>query len=147
MAISTDYRDNTRSAFQQYAVVSDFNACKLPRGISTKMAAPLGVAFVAASIALGVCLGVEFFSFEDKSGGIDLLDRLRSLARHSIPEDIREECFDGIRVQDRAKKGDWIVIWGGEIAHCFEIFSRLLKQAPRLVDAVRFSLLNLLDCE
>lgn len=147
MAISTDYRDNRRSAFQQYAVVSAFNACKLPPGISSKEAAPLGVAFVAASIALGVCLGVDFLSLESKSRGLDLLQIVRSLDRNSLPEDIRAECFDGIKVQERAKKGDWIAIWGGEIALRFAMISYLLRQAHRLVDVVRFNSPNLPDCE
>ncbi|CAG8955117.1 hypothetical protein HYFRA_00007132 [Hymenoscyphus fraxineus] len=116
MAISTDYRDSKRSAFQQYALVSDFNACKLPDGVNTIEAAPLGVAFVAASIALGVCLGVNFSSVDRGPCGIDLLQTVRSIPRDSLPPDIRTECFDGIRTQDRPKKGDWIAIWGASSA-------------------------------
>lgn len=114
LAISTDYRDNRKAAFQQYSVVSDFNACKLPPHLSAIEAAPLGVAFVAAALALGICLGVDFLGTDDRARGPDLLRAVRSLPREALPEDIRKECFDGIQENERAKAGDWIVIWGGE---------------------------------
>ena len=115
MAISTDYRDSRKGGFQEYAVVSDFNACKLPFHLPAIYAAPLGVAFVASAIALGICLGVDF-SNVNNSGirGPDILGMVRSLPRDSLPADIRSECFDGIRQEERAKAGDWIAIWGGE---------------------------------
>jgi hypothetical protein len=114
LGIATDYRDSRRSAFQQYAVVSDFNACKLPANISPKEAAPLGVAFVAAALALGVCLGIDFVPGSPRPRGPDLLQIVRSFAQESLPKDIRAECFDKLREDERAKPGDWIVIWGGE---------------------------------
>jgi NADPH:quinone reductase-like Zn-dependent oxidoreductase len=60
MAISTDYRDSRKAAYQQYAVVSDFNAYRIPPNITVTEVAPLGVAFVAAAVALGICLRVDF---------------------------------------------------------------------------------------
>jgi NADPH:quinone reductase-like Zn-dependent oxidoreductase len=115
LGIATDYRDSRRSAFQQYAVVSDFNACKLPPNITTREAAPLGVAFVAAALALGVCLGLDFLSGGAGPRGPDLLQIVRLLTRESLPKDIRAECFDKLKEDERAKAGDWIVIWGGKI--------------------------------
>lgn len=114
MAISTDYRDSRKSAYQQYAVVSDFNACRLPKCISAKDAAPLGVAFVAAALALGICLGMDFRSAKGGPRGPDLLQTVRSLSRNALPEDIRKECFHGIAEGERARAGDWIAIWGGK---------------------------------
>src|SRR3954464_13946480 len=97
MAVSTDYRDSRKAACQQYSVVSDFNACKLPDMISAKEAAPLGVAFVAASLALGICIGMDFLGGTGGPRGPDLLRAVRSLSRNALPEDIRTECFDGIK--------------------------------------------------
>ena len=115
MAISTDYRDSRKAAFQQYVVVSDFNACKLPPNISAENAAPLGVAFVAAALALGICIGMDFVVTNKGPRGPDLFHTVRSLSRDALPNDIRAECFDGIREEERAKGGDWIAIWGGMI--------------------------------
>lgn len=94
MAISTDYRDSRKAAYQQYVVASDFNVCRLPPTMSIKEAASLGVTFVAAVLALGVCMGVDFVAAGPR--GPDLLRAVRSLPRVRITEDIREECFDGI---------------------------------------------------
>jgi len=116
MAISTDYRDSRKSAFQQYAVVSDFNACKLPLNISPAEAAPLGVAYVAAALALGICMGIDFRGEKNKGPrGPDLLRIVRSLPRDALGKDIHTECFHGIREDERARAGDWIAIWGGMI--------------------------------
>lgn len=114
MSISTDYRDNRKSAYQQYSVVSDFNACRLPDHVSGIDAAPLGVAFVAAALGLGICLGLDFAGISGRPQGPDLLKTVRSLSRDSLPEDIRKSCFDGMEESERPKVGDWIVIWGGK---------------------------------
>lgn len=114
MGISTDYRDSRKAAYQQYAIVSDFNACRLPSTVSPIDAAPLGVAFVAAALGLGLCLGVNFANGEGKIQGPDLFQAIRSISRDSIPQDVRAECFDSIREDERPKPGDWIAIWGGE---------------------------------
>lgn len=114
MGISTDYRDSRKAAYQQYALVSDFNACKLPQHLSTKDAAPLGVAFVAASLVLGICLGLDFLGGKTGPRGPNLLRTIRSISRDQLPEDIRSECFDSINESEGAKPGDWIAIWGGE---------------------------------
>ncbi|EMR81629.1 hypothetical protein ACHAO1_008033 [Botrytis cinerea] len=116
MGISTDYRDSRKAAYQQYAIVSDFNACRLPSTVSPIGAAPLGVAFVAAALGLGICLGVNFANYEDKLQGPDLFQAIRSIPRDSIPQDVRAECFDSIREDERPQPGDWIAIWGGSSA-------------------------------
>lgn len=113
MAISTDYRDNRKAAYQQYAVVSDFNACRLPDHVKSTDAAPLGVAFVAAALALGICMGVDFGRCSGARGP-NLLRTVHSLPRDALPKDIQKECFDSITESDGAKSGDWIAIWGGK---------------------------------
>ncbi|PQE03591.1 oxidoreductase zinc-binding dehydrogenase family protein [Rutstroemia sp. NJR-2017a BVV2] len=113
MGISTDYRDSRKSAYQQYAIVSDFNACKLPPHLSPKEAAPLGVAFVAAALGLGICLGLNFESCNGTVRGPDIFRTVRSMSQNSLPQDIRSECFESIREDERIKVGDWIAIWGG----------------------------------
>jgi NADPH:quinone reductase-like Zn-dependent oxidoreductase len=114
MAVSTDYRDSRKSAYQQYAVAPDFNACKLPSNVSVKEAAPLGVAFVAAALGLGICMGMDFVVAKGGPRGPNLLHIIRALSRDAIPQDIRAECFDGIEQSEGAKSGDWIAIWGGK---------------------------------
>lgn len=120
MAISTDYRDSRKAAYQQYAVVSDFNACRLPHHLSAKEAAPLGVAFVAAAVALGICLGMDFRDAKTGLHGPNLLRDIRSKPRDELPEDIQAECFDRINESEGAQAGDWIAIWGGKETrpHC-----------------------------
>ncbi|KAK0127125.1 hypothetical protein ONS96_006683 [Cadophora gregata f. sp. sojae] len=115
MAISTDYRDNRKAAYQQYAVVSDFNACRLPDHVKSADAAPLGVAFVAAALALGICMGVDF-GRSSGARGPNLLRTVHGLARVALPKDIEKECFDSIAETEGAKEGDWIAIWGGSSA-------------------------------
>lgn len=114
MAISTDYRDSRKSAYQQYAAVSDFNACRLSENVSAQKAAPLGVAFVAAALALGICIGMDFVVTSEGPRGPDLLRIVQSLSRGALPKDIHQECLDGIGENERAHEGDWIAIWGGE---------------------------------
>lgn len=110
VVVSTDYRDLRKAAYQEYVIASDFNLIKLPRNLSVDEGATLGVAFVAAVVALGVCLGFDFTDVED---GPDLLRIVREADPESIPQDIRKECLEGINTLDRAKKGDWVAVWGG----------------------------------
>lgn len=114
MGISTDYRDSRKAAYQEYAIVPDYNACRLPPNVKPIDAAPLGVAFVAAALALGVCLGVDFSNARHGPSGPDLTNILSTLHPESLPIDVRGECFEGITGTDRPLPGDWIAIWGGE---------------------------------
>lgn len=107
---STDYRDSRKAAFQQYAIASDFNVIRLPTNISPEEGATVGVAYVAASLALGVCLGVDFSPILN---GPDLFRVLRRIQKDVLPSDVQAECHHGISEDERAKSGDWIAIWGG----------------------------------
>lgn len=88
----------------------DYNAVRLPPRISYEEGATLGVAFVAAALALGICMGVDFSDVED---GPNLLEIVKSVDPESIPADVRDGSLNGISEQDRARPGDWLAIWGG----------------------------------
>lgn len=49
--------------------------------------------------------------------GPDLLEIVRGLDEDALPEDVRDECLRGTRRGDGAKRGDWVVIWGGMSDH------------------------------
>ena len=76
--------------------------------------AAIGVAFVSALLALGISLGLDYASIANVSKVPDLLSLLRRLDREEIPEDVRAECLDGIKDEERPQKGDWFAIWGGK---------------------------------
>lgn len=122
---STDYRDLRKAAFQEYSIASSFNAIRLPHAIPQEQGSILGVSFVSAILALAVNMGVNFESIED---GPDLLKIVRSINPERLPIDIRKECLEGINEDERAKKGDFVVIWGGS-STC----AHTLKQLARLV--------------
>jgi NADPH:quinone reductase-like Zn-dependent oxidoreductase len=107
---STDYRDLRKAAFQQYSIASSFNAIRIPRGISVSSGSILGVAFVSAVLALGICMGLDFQSIEN---GPDLLSIVKALDPEKLPNDIRQECLQGVGKGERAKAGDFLVVWGG----------------------------------
>jgi hypothetical protein len=109
--IATDYRDLRKAAFQQYAVARDFNVVKIPWHLPIQHGATIGVVFVAAALALGVCTGLDFSSVCD---GPNLFETVRSLDPELLPKDVRQECLEGISKEDRAKPGDWLAIWGGK---------------------------------
>jgi NADPH:quinone reductase-like Zn-dependent oxidoreductase len=88
--------------------------------------AGLGVAFVAAVLALGVCLGADFSKIEGSGKGPNLLKILRSIDANSIPEDVRKECLEGIAESETPKPRDWIAIWGGSSATA-QILAQLSK--------------------
>lgn len=121
---STDYRDLRKAAFQEYSIASSFNTIRLPQHISVTSGSILGVAFVSAVLALGICMGISFESIED---GPDLLDIVRNIDPESLPVDIRQECLSGIGKAERAKSGDFLVIWGGSstCAHVAKQIARL----------------------
>ncbi|KAK8052573.1 hypothetical protein PG993_003958 [Apiospora rasikravindrae] len=112
ICISTDYRDLRKAAYQEYVVSSSFNTVRIPPSVPLKSAATLGVAFVAAALALGICMGVDFSHTAD---GPDLLELVQnaSASGYQLPEDIRAECLEGLAPGERALPGDWIAIWGG----------------------------------
>lgn len=111
IAISTDYRDLRKAAYQEFVVSFDYNVVRLPPALSYEEGSTLGVAFVAASLALGVCMGVDF---SHVANGPDLLSIAKATDPDSIPEDVRAETLRGIPEHERAKPGDWIAVWGGK---------------------------------
>ncbi|KIW39591.1 uncharacterized protein PV06_08190 [Exophiala oligosperma] len=125
IVISTDYRDLRKAAYQQYVVATDFNAARLPLNITPEAGSALGVAFVAAALCLGICAGVDFTSV---ANGPDLFSMVRKLQATRLPADIKTECLEGIDEVSRAKKGDWIAVWGGSSTSAF-----MLNQLARLV--------------
>ncbi|KFZ13582.1 hypothetical protein V502_06537 [Pseudogymnoascus sp. VKM F-4520 (FW-2644)] len=113
IAVSTDYRDSRKSAYQEYAIASEHNVCRLPPSISALDAAPVGVAYVAAALMLGVCIGLDF----SHVNGPDLYTIARKLDPESVPKDIKDEVFNNnITPALRPKRGDWLAIWGGSSA-------------------------------
>jgi NADPH:quinone reductase-like Zn-dependent oxidoreductase len=121
---STDYRDLRKAAFQEYSIASSFNTIRLPHNVSAASGSILGVAFVSAVLALGICMGVSFEGVED---GPDLLKIVRDIDPERLPADIRKECLNNITEADRAKAGDYLVIWGGSSTS-----AHLTKQIARL---------------
>lgn len=121
---STDYRDIRKAAFQEYVVSTEFNCARVPRSMPIQQSAAVGVAYVAATISLGICLGVNFSAID----GPDLLSLIRTSPPSPFPEDIRQECLEGIALPDRPKKGDWIAIWGASTATGF-VATQLAKLA------------------
>ncbi|KAI9758989.1 MAG: hypothetical protein M4579_002652 [Chaenotheca gracillima] len=119
LSASTDYRDYRKSAFQEYSISNDFNCCRIPSHVSPNNAAAQGVAFVTATLALGVCFGVDFSKASSDVQGPDLLSIARALKEEVVPEDVREECFHSISLDDRPKRGDWLAIWGASSATGF----------------------------
>ena len=112
---STDYRDPRKACYQEYLITTDFNVARLPTGLSVNAAAGLGVAFISAVISLGITIGLDFSVAEGRSQGPDLLQEVRKFASE-VPEDVRGESLNGIAEEERPRKGEWIVIWGGEYA-------------------------------
>ncbi|KAF2792817.1 GroES-like protein [Melanomma pulvis-pyrius CBS 109.77] len=111
LSICTDYRDFRKSAFQEYAAVNDFSAVKVSSDSQSSRAAAVGVAFVAASIGLGICLGLTF-PVPKQPQPLDLLEISRSQGKDNIPEDIFDEVFNAISLWNRPSAGDWILIYG-----------------------------------
>ncbi|KAJ5758714.1 hypothetical protein N7520_005870 [Penicillium odoratum] len=108
---STDYRDIRKAAFQEYAIATDFNAARIPSSTSIHASASLGVAFVAAVLALGVSFGLDF-SRLTRSPGPNLVNVINQLNKNDIPADIRDEVFATSDESDRPQNGDWLAIWG-----------------------------------
>lgn len=100
-----------KAAFQEYAIAPDFNLVRLPQRLSFEEGATFGVAFVAASLALGVCMGADFSTSHQ---GPDLFKQLHQIDPEVLPADIRDECVGAIENHERVQPGDWIAVWGGK---------------------------------
>ncbi|KAK4504574.1 hypothetical protein PRZ48_005490 [Zasmidium cellare] len=125
---STDYRDVRKAAYQEYVVTTDYNVTRIPSGVSVKEGAALGVAYVAALVALGISFGVDFSSLRNAPAGPDLLHMARQLDPREVPEDIRDEIFSGIPNSERPQPGEWIAIWGAN-SMTGQVALQLAKQA------------------
>jgi NADPH:quinone reductase-like Zn-dependent oxidoreductase len=113
---STDYRDRRKAAFQQYTIAPIYNLSRVPVAVADKSTvAGLGVAFVAAALTLGVCLGCDFSRVRaGVPAGPDLKNILRHVPTEQIPVDVRAEALEGITDEGRPAAGDWLTIWGGK---------------------------------
>lgn len=109
---STDYRDIRKSAFQEYAISTQHNVAKLPQNVPTTHGASIGVAYVAAALALGVSLGLNLPKVSGQ-GQADLWEAVRRLPQDAIPIDVAAECLSSIENSERPQQGDWIAIYGG----------------------------------
>lgn len=109
---STDYRDVRKAAYQEYVVTTPSNVARIPQGVQVKEGAALGVAFVAAQIALGISFGLDFSRPVQGPNGPDFLQVARSLNPLHVPDDIRGEVFGSISQSERPKPGEWIAVWG-----------------------------------
>lgn len=86
----------------------------MPAHLSTTATAPLGVAFVAAALALGICLGIDFSKGPNGVKGPNMKQIVQAVEPEKWPKDVREECSNGIPKDERPVAGDWIAIWGGK---------------------------------
>lgn len=117
---STDYRDIRKAAFQEFVISTEFNCARVPRDMPVQNCAAVGVAFVAATLALGICFGIDFSASDGTYRGPNLLGLVRVFNSALLPEDIKDECLNGVALPERAKAGDWIAIWGGMLPRCCE---------------------------
>ena len=115
---STDYRDIRKAAFQEYVISTEHNSARVPGDLPIQTSAAVGVAFVAAALALGVCCGVNFAGSSVSPSGPDLFRVVRQVAPNEFAADIRNEVLDGVKQPERAKPGDWLAIWGGQSYTC-----------------------------
>ncbi|KAH7000610.1 hypothetical protein EDB80DRAFT_753778 [Ilyonectria destructans] len=113
VAVPPDYRGSRKPAFQEFATVCCYNATCIPRHIDPFPIASIGVAYVAASLALGVCHGISFTKGDDKRP-FNLLN-ISKTSPEDIPSDIVEEIFHGIRPSSQPYPSEWVLIYGGSI--------------------------------
>ncbi|CEI67787.1 hypothetical protein FVEN_g9592 [Fusarium venenatum] len=110
IAISTDYRDSRKGAYQDHVVAKSYNIVRLPGHVPFEQGSTIGVAFVTAAVALGICLGVDFTVVDN---GPDVRQVVDGLNVESLPKDVHKEIVQQIPSQDRPEAGDWFIIWGG----------------------------------
>lgn len=115
LAVSTDYRDFRKAAFQEYAIVCCYNATRIPPRVDPFRVASVGVAYVAAGLALGVCLGVSFTKNRTKRA-FNLLEIAQKYPE-GVPEDIVPQIIQGISPGSRPYSGEWVLIYGGMTSH------------------------------
>ncbi|KAH8124726.1 hypothetical protein FP744_10006499 [Trichoderma asperellum] len=110
LAVPTDYRDVRKSTFQEYTIVCCYNAIRIPKHVDPFKVASMGVAYVAAGLSLGVCLGVTFTK-GPKKREFSLLEIARRRPE-DIPDDIIDEVFDALAPCYQAQPGEWLLVYG-----------------------------------
>lgn len=111
LAVSTDYRDFRKSAFQEFAIVCCYNAIRIPHSVNPFRVASIGVAYVAAGLALGACLGTSFPRPRNKRP-FNLLD-VSQRYLEDVPDDIAPQIIQGLQPGSRASPGEWLLVYGG----------------------------------
>src|ERR1700712_2848129 len=101
-----------QAAFQEYAVALEHTVCKLPKHVSVAQGAAIGFAYVAAALALGVCLGLRLPRL-GAAKYLDLREQVWTLPPESISADVRAECLQTTEDDHRPQTGEFIVVWGG----------------------------------
>lgn len=75
-------------------------------------------------------------NFADVLDGPDLLQIVKEVNPESIPQDVRSESLNGIAEEERARRGDWLAIWGGMFlclsTETFPWDTRLIRTPHRL---------------
>ena len=112
---STDYRDVRKAAYQEYVVTTDYNVARVAPDTKVKGGAAIGVAFVAATISLGVSFGLDLGYLQNTPAGPDLYNLVRE-HEQEVPKDVRDECVANISPHDRPQQDEWLAIWGGMLA-------------------------------
>lgn len=110
LAVPTDYRDIRKSTFQEYTIVCCYNAIRIPKHVDPFKVASMGVAYVAAGLSLGVCLGVTFTKGPEQRE-FNLLEIARRRPE-DIPDDILDEVFDALAPCYQAQPGEWLLVHG-----------------------------------
>lgn len=109
-----------KAAYQEYAIASQHTVCRLPSHIPIAHGAALGVAYVAASLTLGVCLGLRLPDIAQAKGtrGPDIRQMVRRSALEDLPADTLSECLS-MPEHERPVAGEWLVVWGGSSTSAF----------------------------
>lgn len=128
-------------------MTTHYNAAKIPPTTSIHGGASIGVAYVAAALALGVSFGLDF-GLAQSVPGPDLRRILKDVNAEEIPEDIRSECLPSSEVEaDRVQKGDWIAIWGGTYSFSFSLFALPIPSMLRTYSIYNYGIHSLTDCK
>ncbi|KAM0748093.1 GroES-like protein [Meredithblackwellia eburnea MCA 4105] len=122
---STQYRDYRTSAFQQYAVASEFCLAAVPAGATLEQCAGIGVAVVTAFLAISSSLGIPVRGFAPRTLSVGAEGETDNWGDVVTPV-----------------KGDWILVWGGGSSTGF-IATQLARLAGLRVVAVANKARNL----
>ncbi|RFU81694.1 hypothetical protein TARUN_479 [Trichoderma arundinaceum] len=82
----------------------------IPKHADPFKIASMGVAYVAAGLSLGVCLGLSFTKGPNKRE-FNLLENARRYPE-DVPDDIFDEVFDALAPCYQAQPGEWLLVYG-----------------------------------